>query len=411
MNLLMIPFHDWKKCEREGFRTRDAHFMQEFGKHPQVDKLLVVNRPISISEIILLRRSWRAQQGRLLWHKPGVYLSQVAHKTYTLDIIIPEIFKPLRMRRHWTPYIFGHPRVVSAIEQTLTYMKMSTSYAAFLSAPLFVPLITQLPPPLFFLDAQDNLLKHTLYQDTPKLEQYYTFCQSHADLISTNSMDNARWLAEKRPDVMFIPNGVDTQIFNPSVTYTVPADLASISRPIVGYAGKMQEMIDVVLMEYVMSKMPEVNFVFIGQQLNSQYIQPLWKHSNAYFLGDKPYHALPQYLAAFDICIIPYHIERQHGGDPIKFYEYLAMGKPIVTTNIGNVTAFRDYPQVCVAETANEFATGLTGFSQQLKQGYSIPTRPVPTENLWQTKAEKIIMTITQKLNEKKIKSHDNYLS
>jgi glycosyltransferase involved in cell wall biosynthesis len=266
-----------------------------------------------------------------------------------------------------------------------------------------VPLAEKLSPSVFVLDAQDNLLKHSLYQDTPGLAAYYHDCQQHADLLFANSRETSEWLAEKHPDVTYLSNGVDDRMFDPARPYTVPADVAAIAQPRVGYAGKMQELFDVALVEQLIAAMPDVNFVFIGQQLNPQWTKSLWQYPNAHYLGDKPYHLLPSYLAAFDVGIIPYDAARQHGGDPIKFYEYLAMGLPIVTTNIGGVAAFQGYPQVCIAETPDHFANGLTAFLNQLQEKRPIPTRPVPPVYLWQSKADTILRAISTKLASKPV--------
>ena len=173
--------------------------------------------------------------------------------------------------------------------------------------------------------------------------------------------------------------------------------MKSISSPIVGYAGKMQEMFDVSLMARAVSELADVNFVFIGQELNSNWMKPLWQYPNTYYLGDKPYPQLPQYLAAFDICIIPYNEERQHGVDPIKFYEYLAMDKPIVTTDIGGVGVFQDFPQVWVAQNSDEFLHGLHYFTNQVRDKSAIPRSRFPEKYLWRTKVDKIVETIMQK--------------
>ncbi|MBE2197600.1 MAG: glycosyltransferase [Anaerolinea sp.] len=395
MNLVVIPFHDWKKCEREGFRTRDAHFMQEFEKHPLVDRLVVINRPISLAEMILLRRNWKPKQGTTIYQQGDLIITQVSPKTYTVDILIRELIKPLRMKRDWVPSIFGHEKVIDAVRLALTHLDVATNYALFISAPLFAPLVKALSPPLFAFDAQDNLLKHALYQDVPDLLAYYEYCLAHADFVSSNSAETAVWFKQYRPDVAHIPNGVDNTLFNRDHLYPRPVDMAAIPAPVVGYAGKMQEMFDVSLMQQCLADMPDVQFVFIGQQLNPNWVKPLWQFNNAHYLGDKPYQQLPQYLSAFDICIIPYHMTRQHGGDPIKFYEYLAMENLIVTTNIGNVTAFADYPQVCIAHSATEFVNGLKEFVHQSQQRMAIPRFSVPSEHLWRHKADLIIHALT----------------
>ncbi len=391
MNIVMIPFHDWKKCEREGFRTRDAHFMQEFEKHPSVEKLLIINRPISIAEIALMGRSWQPQERISVFQQKNIAVNQVSAKTFTLDIRIYEFIKPLYMKRHWTPYIFGQEKIVEAVNKVLSVLSIDSDYKLFISAPLFVPLISQLSPKFLAFDAQDNLLKQDFYRDVPSLEDYYQYCLKHADFISANSEDTTHWFCEHRADAVHIPNGVDEEIFNARLDFSLPEDMSTIRSPIVGYAGKMQEMFDLSLMITAVSSMPDVQFVFIGQQLNPDWMKPLWKFSNTHYLGDKPYRLLPAYLSAFDVCIIPYNLSNQHGGDPIKFYEYMAMGKPIVTSNIGNVHSFQGYPQVCIASLPDEFVDGIRDFIQKIQNELPIDKRPLPTSALWSTKASKIV--------------------
>ena len=391
MNLVIVPFHDWKKCEHEGFRTRDAHFMQEFGRHPLVNKVLVINRPLSWAEMVLLKRDKFPRQGELLYRGKGIYLSQVGEKTYTLDITIAEVLRPLWMRRGWTPYIFGKPQIAERVRQTLTQLQMEAQYTMFLSAPLFVPLVQNLTPTVWAFDALDNLLKQSLYGQVPRLEQFYAYCLEYADVVSANSLETTQWFQEKRPDARWISNGVDTDMFSPHRPYSRPADMLDIDGLVVGYAGKMQEMFDMGAMVQALQALPEVSFVFIGQQLNREWVKDIWRYPNAHYLGDKPYHLLPQYLAAFDICIIPYSLERQHGGDPIKFYEYLAMGKPIVSANIGGVGDFKDYPQVCITNTAAEFVTGLKQMVAMVREERPFTLKSVPKAYLWQTKADILI--------------------
>lgn len=397
MNLVVIPFHDWKKCEREGFRTRDAHFMQEFAKHSAVEKLLIINRPISISEMVLLRRNWRPKQGNQFFQDGNVCITQVGPTTYTLDILIREIIKPLRLKRNWTPYIFGRAEVAAAVETALKRLDMTSDYALFMSAPIFAPLVTQLSPRVVGLDAQDNLLKHVFYQDIPDLSSYYDYFLEKADFISANSLETANWLKQKRRDALHISNGVDKKAFDPTVSYSVPDDMKRIKGPIVGYAGKMMELFDVNLMSYVAQQLPDINFVFIGQKLNPGWMEPLWENPNTHYLGDKQYSLLPQYLAAFDVCVIPYDRERQHGGDPIKFYEYLAIGKPVVTTNIGGVSVFRGFPQVRIPDNEHEFLEAVRYFTDAVREGRTIPITELPEAYTWEAKANEIIQSLLLK--------------
>lgn len=398
IDLIFIPFHDWRKSEREGFRTRDAHLMLEFGKHPRLEKLLVIDRPISCSEMVAFRRGRRVDGGELYWQDRFSSLTRFEKRTYVLDILVPQVFQPLIMRRRWIPYIFRQPFIINAIRSALVHLDINPRAALFISEPFFSPVAEAISPAVFVLDAIDNLLKHSLYQDIPGIQEGYDYCLANADLLFTNSIENVEWFRKSRPDTVYVPNGVDIDFFPSQREYPIPDDLRPLPRPIVGYAGKMQEMFDVELLKSAAKTLPDVTFVCIGQQLNPKWVQPLWEHSNIIYLGDKHYRLLPAYLSAFDICIIPYDLNKQHGGDPIKFYEFLAMGKPVVTTNIGGVGAFESFPNVRIVSGEEQFRRAVSEFADQIRAGCPIPAGKLPNDVLWSSKADLIINAILGKL-------------
>jgi hypothetical protein len=73
------------------------------------------------------------------------------------------------------------------------------------------------------------------------------------------------------------------------------------------------------------------------------------------------------------------------------------MGKPIVTTDIGNVSAFREFPQVRIVQTSDEFLHGLQHFINQVRDKIVIPRSGLPEEFLWRTKVDNIVEAIIQK--------------
>jgi len=152
------------------------------------------------------------------------------------------------------------------------------------------------------------------------------------------------------------------------------------------------------LVEKSVREFPNTNFVFIGQKLDPIWTEKLWNFPNAFYLGDKKYEFLPQYLASFDICIIPYNKLRQHGVDPIKLYEYMAMGKPIVATNLDGVEFFRDFPQIRISQTDEEFVIGLKYFIEKINKKELIDRQNLPDFCTWEFKANKIINDILRKM-------------
>ena len=91
--------HGWKKYEREGFRTRDAHLIQHFAKNENVRRIIVVDRPMILAEIILKRKRWRVKNGKTMKRTPSASLTKISEKIFVLDIFSQELIKPLILKR------------------------------------------------------------------------------------------------------------------------------------------------------------------------------------------------------------------------------------------------------------------------------------------------------------------------
>jgi len=397
INMVVVPFHDWKKCEREGFRTRDAHMIEEFRKHPLINKILIVDRPTSMAEMMLLRRPWHIHGGQTEYQLGRNRLTKLDEKTFVLDMYTLDVLNPILKQRSWIPKIYGKNSTNIAVKEAVRHLDIK-DYVLIMFSPLSMPLYKQLQSPYLVVDAVDNMLKIPQFSEIKfEINNYYDEIRQNATIVFSNTIETTTWLSRQSDAAIYIPNGVDFHHFR-LTDNKVPDDLQMLSKPIVGYAGKMQEEFDVELMQNTALAFPNVTFVCIGQLLNPKWMKPLWELPNVKYLGDKHYDLLPSYLANFDVCMIPYNLERQHANDPIKFYEYLSMGKTIVTTNIGGVSAFADVPQVKVVSNAAEFIAALKHFLTLIRDGVKLPLVDLPREVLWSTKADFMINAIQQKI-------------
>ena len=137
-----------------------------------------------------------------------------------------------------------------------------------------------------------------------------------------------------------IPNGVDYNAYEKALNSNRPSprDIFEIAKPIIGYSGLIAAKLDLELIKHVAKLHPEWSIVLIGS-INEKYcrdkIKNLKSLKNVYFLGQKNIELIPYYIKAFDICILPYIVnEHSENISPLKLYDYLAAGKPIVSTNI-----------------------------------------------------------------------------
>lgn len=171
------------------------------------------------------------------------------------------------------------------------------------------------------------------------------------------SIDRAiRSLAEGKASapIHCFPSGVDLDHFARALEpdLVLPEDLALLPRPVFGYFGAVDERIDFELLAALGTARPDGSVVVVGPLLS----QPAAEMPpNVHFLGGRPYEELPRYLAGFDVCLLPFrntplvaHVS------PTKTPEYLAGGRPVVSTPIPDVVS--DYGEVVrVAQSREEF--------------------------------------------------------
>lgn len=151
-----------------------------------------------------------------------------------------------------------------------------------------------------------------------------------SDLVWVTSKALLRKQSQHNPKCLLIPNAGDFDHFSVNLT-SPPPILMQIPRPIVGYYGAISEWFDTKLIAYVAKMRPEWSFVLIGDTFGAD-LHPLKGLPNVYLLGEQPYSVLPAYLHSFDICIIPFRLNKlTEATNPVKVYEYLSAGKPVVS--------------------------------------------------------------------------------
>ncbi|MDI7276181.1 MAG: glycosyltransferase [Anaerolineae bacterium] len=137
--------------------------------------------------------------------------------------------------------------------------------------------------------------------------------------------------------VHLVPNGVDAGLLRRATLpeTEIPADLANLPRPIVGFVGALAEWVDLEAIRVLAERRPSWSIVLIGPWERRSGLAMLARYSNLSLLGYRPKESLPGYLKGFDVCICPFRPgELASAADPLKVYEYLAAGKPVVVSGL-----------------------------------------------------------------------------
>jgi len=159
---------------------------------------------------------------------------------------------------------------------------------------------------------------------------------------------------ERCPSTFVSPHGVDHDLFASALDERtpIPADLAVLPGPRIGFYGTLRDWVDFELIAAVARMRPAWSFALLGQQLGD--LSAIRGIPNVHLLGQKRHDELPAYCKGFDVGIIPYKIdERMTFVNPLKMREYLSAGLPVVSTAVPEV---KRYPELCrIASTPEAF--------------------------------------------------------
>ena len=183
--------------------------------------------------------------------------------------------------------------------------------------------------------------KFTSYREISNRElitKFDSMLKDKADIIISNLLKTYEELQHNgcSKKTIYLPHGVDYFEFN-KVCYndvSIPKDLKTIPKPIIGYYGSLTDSNDWELIKYCANQREQYSFVFIGTP-RKDIPKEVFNIKNIYFLGYKEYKDLPRYLKLFDLCILFWKVtDWIYNSSPLKTKEFLAMGKPIVSVHI-----------------------------------------------------------------------------
>jgi glycosyltransferase involved in cell wall biosynthesis len=159
-----------------------------------------------------------------------------------------------------------------------------------------------------------------------------------ADCVVCSSESLARRLSGPGRRVELLPNGADVGLFEEAAGEQEPTELSGLSRPRAAYAGTVDDRCDVDAIRAVADVMP---VVVLGHATSREALSRLRSHRNVHYVGAVPQHAVPAFLGAADVLLMPYVDNRATRFIyPQKLHEYLATGRPVVASRLPSLAAF-----------------------------------------------------------------------
>lgn len=231
--------------------------------------------------------------------------------------------------------------------------------------PMAVPFTHHLNASAIVYDCMDEL--SAFKGAHPELQAREAYLFNLADLVFTGGRSLYEAKQHQHSDVHAFPSSIDAAHFAQARELSeAPADQSLIPHPRLGFYGVVDERMDLALLDGVAQARPDWHFVIIGPVVK---IDPatLPDRPNIHYLGSKSYQELPRYLAGWDVALLPFALnESTRFISPTKTPEYLAAGKPVVSTSIRDVV--RPYGEenlVQIADTMPEFVDAIATALEQ----------------------------------------------
>ena len=221
--------------------------------------------------------------------------------------------------------------------------------------PMMLTFSSHLEPSAIVYDCMDELSKfrfapaHLLDLEQELIDK--------ADLVFTGGSSLFEAKKDRHPNVHLFPSSVDRAHFAKARGGLFdPADQEELPRPRLGFYGVIDERFDIELLDRIAQMRPNWSLVMVGPVAKIA-DEDLPRRPNIHYLGNKTYAQLPAYLAGWDVALMPFAMnESTQFISPTKTPEYLAGGKPVVSTPVKDVVRhYGDLEGVQIAGDAHSF--------------------------------------------------------
>jgi len=326
----MSSYSEWTKKD---IPNRNRHVLFELLKRPDVEKI------VSVDFMPFTKKRALRMYMEDFFHGDGEVISKTAFD------VLRKVNKKLYIYTSVRSALFSEDAFYAHLKKRLEKIDMNT-FVLWSYFPYYVGYFD------YFSSAQkkvfdtvDDWSKHPNFSEKKEqLEANYKTIDKKADVVFTVS-EKLKDIYPSNNNVHWIPNGVDFDHFQKKIDKEdeVIKRLKEIKEPRVAYVGIIQKRVDFELVARVARMNPRVSFVFFGPLWPDAEDEKVRSLDNVHLLGPVRYGMLPKALSLCSVGMIPHVVDAfTDTMNPLKMYDYLATGLPVVTTSVAGVGKYSD---------------------------------------------------------------------
>lgn len=266
---------------------------------------------------------------------------------------------------------------------------------SFLPTPLISSLVNFLKPDLsIYYCANEMQGMNKKINKNLEISENNFFKNSKLVFVTSSNLKNK---ANKlNNNVYTFSAAVEINKFNISNKYSLPKELITYKSKIkIGYIGAITRVLDIELINYLLPRLSNYVFVFVGRVYVN--IDVLLKHKNFIHISEKKHSDIPNYIFSFDTCLVPYKVNSfTDSVYSCKINEYLAMGKPIISTSMLEIQNFNKKHDniIYISENFNIFLDNIKKSLLENNQNLINQRIDIAKSNSWEKKFSNIIRLI-----------------
>lgn len=222
----------------------------------------------------------------------------------------------------------------SLVQQLLEEQELH-DYIVWMYTPMAMPLAQELTPTAVVFDCMDEL---SAFKFAPvELVEREVALMKWADVVFTGGPSLFKAKKHRHSNIHCFPSSVDAAHFRQALTSSDAPDQAHLPHPRLGFYGVIDERMDLELLDALATSHPDWHIVIVGPVVKISE-EDLPRRANLHYTGQRKYEQLPSYLAGWDVCLLPFaRNDSTRFISPTKTVEYMAAGKPVVSTPITDV--------------------------------------------------------------------------